>query len=411
MTTFGITDEGFTLKRLADILATTTAALSTVVDAVSGESLTPDLTDENDPLVQIVNSFCDSISVCWEQLQLAYNQFDPLKATGAGLSGLVQLNGLTRQLGGYATAAFDVTGTANKTILAGKQVADINSTIVFALPEFTLDGDGEATVTGTCTVKGPLVALTGSVFNILTPTAGLLTAVNTNDSSGGSDDETDAELRARQQLSTSGTAHSVIDSVYSVLGGITGVTMVRVYQNNTLDDPDTRSIPAKSIAVVIMGGADLAIAIALFRVIPLGVGLYGTTTVTQTDAQGVEYPIAFTRPAEIDVFVLVDLDIVISGLWTDESEDDIKAAIVAWSLLGASGVGIDSGYDRDGYLPGDAVYSSELYVPVNKQLGIKINSITVGITNPATEDSVVIDWNEIAVFDSTNITVTYGGSS
>lgn len=99
MATYGITTAGFTLKRLSDILSDMVTQLSTVVDPVTGEYLTPNLSDENDPFVQQVQVTADALSLCWEQLQQVYNQFDPLQATGSALSGLVQLNGLERLLG------------------------------------------------------------------------------------------------------------------------------------------------------------------------------------------------------------------------------------------------------------------------------------------------------------------------
>jgi len=128
MTEFGINETGFNLKRLADILADMKTALSTVTDPITGESLTPDLLDENDPLIQLVNTFSDTLALGWEQLQLAYNQFDPLKATGAGLSGLVQLNKLSRQAGSKSTVVLTLTGTVDKSVPAGKIVTDMNST-------------------------------------------------------------------------------------------------------------------------------------------------------------------------------------------------------------------------------------------------------------------------------------------
>ena len=102
-TTFGITAAGFVLKRLADILPDITGPLLTIIDPLTGETLTPNLADENDPLVNTVNSLADALSALWEQEQLAYNQFDPQKAIGAGLSGLVQLNGISR----FGRSAFD----------------------------------------------------------------------------------------------------------------------------------------------------------------------------------------------------------------------------------------------------------------------------------------------------------------
>ena len=406
MSTFGITDSGFALKRLADILNDTVLSLQTVQDPVSLEYLTVDLADENDPMILTVNAISDSISVTWEQLQLAYNQFDPLKATGAGLSGLVQLNNLRRNLGTKATAPFTLTGTPNKAIDSGKQVSDMNDLYMFNLPSFTFDGSGNAEVTGTCTVKGSIVALAGTLVKIVTPVAGWTSAINTDDSSGGNADETDEELRARQQLSTSGTAKSVIDSFYSALAGLPGVTHVRIYQNLTLVT-DSRGIPAKTVAVVIVGGDSYDISVKMWQVLALGVGTYGTTATTQTDAQGISYPILFTRPAEVPVYVDVVLEIVSASLWPADGAAKIKAAIIAWAEEGASGLGITTGFDRDGYLPGDTVYASELYTPVNSQLGIRIVSVYVGTSSPALEDEVFIDWNEIATFSSANISISY----
>jgi uncharacterized phage protein gp47/JayE len=409
MTTFGIDDSGFTLKRLADILNDMIVAIYQVTDPVSGENLTPDLTNENDPLVNIVNATGAELSAAWETLQLAYNQFDPLKATGAGLSGLVQLNNLRRKLGSYATVVLTLTGTANATIAAGKQITDMNNSSIWALPEFSFDNNGSASVTGTCTVKGAALALAGSLVKILTPTSGITSVTNPDDSTGGSSDETDAELRTRQQSGTSGTAKSVIDSFYATLSGIQGVTNVKIFQNRTLSINE-HYMPAKSIAVVIVGGADSLISQAIWTYSPFGLVTYGTTTTYQTDTNGVVYPILFSRPQEVPIFVSVEIEIVDTNLFGTEGETNIKESIVAWATQGASGVGIDSGYDQDGYVPGEAVYAGDLYTPVNRQQGIRIKNIQVDTQNPTDNTQVIISWNEVAVFSSARIYITDEGS-
>ena len=128
-TTFGITDQGFTLKRFADIRADIVANLSTVQDPVTGEYLTPDLTDENDPLVQIVNAITDELSVCWEQLQGAYNQFNPLAATGVALQGLVQLNGFTAPAG-MSDALLRVRQQQSTSLTSYRQVDAIYAAVI-----------------------------------------------------------------------------------------------------------------------------------------------------------------------------------------------------------------------------------------------------------------------------------------
>ena len=402
---YGVTPEGFVLKRLVDIRQDMVDVLSTVTDPVSGETLIVDLADENDPLVQQVNAFSDALSATWEQLQAAYNQFDPLKASGAGLTGTVQLNKLRRKGGTFSTAPVSLTGTPNQPITTGKQITDNLDTNVWSLPGFVFDGAGLATVTATAVEKGPISALAGTLVKILTPTSGWDSVTNTIDADLGTSEETDTELRLRQQQSTSATSSSLIDSLYGNLLVLPGVEFARVYQNRTLF-VDSRGIDPKSVAAMVVGGVDEAIADAIFTHLSLGVDTFGTSVVHIPDELGVIYPVKFSRPAEIDVFVDVVVTVVDANLWPTDGDDQIKAAIIAYASGAASSLGICAGYDQDGYVPGQTVYASELYVPVNSVAGIRIDSIFVGTSGPTGSVSVAITWDEIAAFDSTNIDVT-----
>jgi len=404
MTEFGINETGFNLKRLADILADMKTALSTVTDPITGESLTPDLLDENDPLIQLVNTFSDTLALGWEQLQLAYNQFDPLKATGAGLSGLVQLNKLSRQAGSKSTVVLTLTGTVDKSVPAGKIVTDMNSTYNWVLPAFTFDGAGEATVTATASEYGPSTALAGTLVKIVTPYSGWTSVTNAADAIVGTDEETDSELRTRQQDSTA-TGGATIESIYTALLALDGVTYAHVYQNIT-DVVDSRGIPAHQVAVVILGGDDGEIADVLFNHMPAGVSTYGTSSDTVTDTQGITYTYYFTRPAEIDIYIDIEVEVVDTSLWPDDGDDQIKAAILAYAVYGRDGLGIPAGFDPDGYPPGQSVYASEQYTPINSIQGHRVVSVYVDTTPSPAAVSVSIDWNEIAVFDAANINIT-----
>jgi len=402
---YGVTDEGFVLKRLDDILSDLISELSTITDPQSGESLTPDLTDENDPLVQIINAFGDGLSDAWEVLQLSYNQYDPLKATGAGLSGLVQLNALTRKAGTETTVTLTMSGDAGLNITAGKKVSTLDDSVVFTLPAWTFDGGGSASVIGTATEKGVLEAAAGEVVKIVTPISGWDSVTNASDAIPGTAEETDTELRARQQNSTSATGSSFVDALYGALSALDGVEYTKVYQNLTLVT-DARSIPGKTVAVVIQGGDDDEISETIFQRLPAGAGTFGTTATEQTDTQGIVYPILFSRPAGIDIYVEIEIEVIDTDLWPTDGQDIMKADILTYVTSGASAIGITSGYDRDGYIPGEDVYASELYTPINKQKGIRINSVLVGTSDPGSASSVSIAWNEIASFDTANINIT-----
>lgn len=401
---FGVQETGFVRKRLADILADLTAALAAVQDPVSGEMLTPSLADENDPLVQVVNAFGDALALAWEQLELTYAQFDPDKATGAALSGLVQLNALVRRAGTRSTVGLDLTGTPGLVIPAGKRVTTPDDSVVFELPSVTLDGSGEASVTGTAIVDGPLAAGTGTVVKILTPWAGWTGVTNPSPASPGTAEETDAELRIRQRASTAAPARSTIESIYAGLQAVEGVTYCRVYQNVT-DSVDSRGISAHSVAPVILGGDDTAIAEVLQARMPAGVPTYGGDLKTLTDSQGFGQTYYWTRPAETPIYVDVNLGIVNPAVWPSDGVDRVKAAIKAFAERGASALGVSTGFDQDGYLPGDTVYASDLYLAILSVPGTKITSVAVGTSPAPAGTQVSIPWDALATWDVANIDV------
>ncbi len=404
MAEFGVTPTGFVLKRLADIRIDLVTALSEIVDEETGEQLIVDLSDSDDPLVQIVDSFSDGLSVAWEQLQLAYNQFDPLKASGSGLSGVVQLNGIRRKSGTFSEVLVSLTGQPNKLITTGKQISDNDDTFIWELPQIELDPAGLGSGIAVCTTKGPNAALANTLVKIMTPVAGWSSVTNVVDATTGTLEETDSELRIRQQDSTSATGASVVDALYSSLLSLPDVTFVRVYENKTLSE-DNRGIPGKTVAVVIIGGDDEEISKIIFQKQAIGMATFGTTVTEQKDAQGILYAILFSRPIEIEIFVKVHVVVVDTALWTDDGPDRIRAAILAYAAGDTLSLGIVSGFDMDGYAPGDKVYASELYVPVNSVRGTQIRSVQVGTQFPADAQTVMIEWNEIGSFASATIEV------
>ena len=411
MTTHGVTSTGFQVKRLADILEDFRVKLAAVEDPVTGETLAPDLADENDPLILQVNAFADALAVCWEQMQIAYNQYDPLKATGAALSGLVQLNALTRKAGTKSTVSVALVGSPGTAISAGKRVSTMDDSAVFELTSDTvLDGSGEAVVVVRALREGPTTAVAGSVVKIVTPVTGWFSVTNPLDATPGTAQETDAALRKRQQETLSAASGGGnIDSIYGALFNLEGVSYCRIYQNVSLST-DSKGLPAKSVSAVVQGGDEDEITDVLFAKIAAGVLTYGNTTVVKTDLQGLTYDINFTRPVAVPIYITVNVTVVSSAVWAADSDAKIKAAVMAWATGSATSLGISSGYDQDGYGIGQSVYASELYVPVNSVLGAKITAIYVGKTSSPSGDSAAIDWDEVAAFDPARIIVNITGA-
>lgn len=405
MADFGINNEGFFAKRLADILDDLETQLEQITDPDTGETLQIDF-DEDDPWIQSINVLAANNATTWEMLQLVYTQFDPSQAVGAALSGLVQINALTRRFGTPSTIPIEITGTTGTVIPPGQQISDEQQNVVYQTDqEITIGVTGTEVGTASSVENGAFVSLNGTITTILTPVAGWETVTNTDDSTPGNFTETDEELRARRNLSTESPSQSPVEAVYGNLRQIEGVQFARVYVNNTLA-VDARGIPAKTIAPVVVGGEDEDIANVLFLRTPVGIDYFGTESFTITDSQGETYDINWIRPDEVDVQIEIDLTVVDDGTWPSDGADRIKAAILAYAAGGAPALGIDEGFEDLGFVPGENVTQSRLYTPVNSIPGHKVTRLELSaLPDPVGTADVVIDFDEVAAFDSGNITI------
>ena len=120
---YGLSEAGFKLKRLRAILDDVKQKMLLVEDPKTGEKLQIDF-EENDPFIQFINLVCDQLATIWELLNAAYDQFDPLKATGPMLSALVQLNGITRKRGQSSTVMVRFYGERGFVVPIGTRVCD-----------------------------------------------------------------------------------------------------------------------------------------------------------------------------------------------------------------------------------------------------------------------------------------------
>ncbi len=399
-TDYGNTPQGFIAKRLADIVAgidANLAALGIQVDSNDGTIL-----------ANIRGPIAEAISEVWQEAAAAALQFDPRYNSGQGQSGTVQLNGIIRRAGYPAVIAITCAGTAATIIPAGSLIATIDGLTRFSIDDdLTVEGGGTVTGTATCTAKGPTTVEPADVIAILTPVSGWTGVTNTSILVQGAAEETDAELRERQQNETALTSKCQVEAILDAVTNVVGVTYCRVYVNNTLVT-DTNGIPAISIAVVVVGGTDENVAAAIFAAAPAGLRYdsNANTTVVMTDAQGDTYPVKFWRPTPVLIDVVVNItqtDITLPVNWA--SDKLIENAIVAYSTRGGAALDSDE-FDRDGFPPGQSVILSQLYTPINSVPGFSITSLLIcKHGGSATAADIAINWNEVAEFDLGNITV------
>lgn len=118
----GLTDSGFVIKRLAEILADDRAlAVQLFQDLVSpGQNVD---TSDSSALSRLISLAAPSEADLWEAAQEVYAAFDPNSATGIALDNLVAYAGLTRKEQTFTTSSILVAGDTNTLIPVGQTVS------------------------------------------------------------------------------------------------------------------------------------------------------------------------------------------------------------------------------------------------------------------------------------------------
>lgn len=319
LTTLGPTIDanGITAPPYSDILQSLEASMR----AIFGEDIYLGADSQDGQLLAI---FAKAISDSNDAVISAYLNFSPATAVGVGLSNMVKINGITRDLATHSTASVTITGDVGTTINNGK-VRDTSGQ-TWKLPvTVTIPGGGSVSVTATAENEGAVRAEAHTITVIGTPVSGWHTVDNPAAATVGDPIETDAQLRQRQARSVALGSTGILAALQAAVEDVAGVQQARVYENST-GSTDANGIPAHSIAVVVSGGDNTQIATAIMNKRSPGVGMYGTTTVNVTDAVGQVQAIKFTRPTLVTI--KVDMEVHALTGYTSEDTDAIKAALV-----------------------------------------------------------------------------------
>ena len=360
--TFGLTADGFKIKRLEDIIA----EIQQRFKDEFGDNI--DLSDAS-PEGQIIAIFAERESLVWELSQDVYNSQYPITSEGNQLDNVVSLTGTVRRGPQFSSINSGVARGTNGTIIPAGTIISVvgNTTARFITQENATINivDGltfkSANIELLAETAGPLVANAGTLTVIETPVGGMDSFINELDAEVGSETETDAELKARrdQELQIAGAA--TIEAILSELRARELVEAVIVFQNNTsIIDPDGR--PPHSLDIVVLGDDEDDLAEAIFLVVGGGIETIGDIT------KGALYPV--------------------------DGDDQVEQAFLDFGSTLTVG--------QDIIIFG----SNSLICAVNDIPGILDIDIRIGKINPPTlNDNVVIAPREIAKFDSSRITV------
>lgn len=445
-----LTDAGLTIETLEEIRAS--------LDADMKATLGPQInTTDGSALGQINGIMAERIATLHEGLQAVYSSQDPDAATGAALAALCALTGTTPLAATKSTVTLTLTGDPATVVPEGSVAAvtgteeqfatDEDATLVL-LDAWTIStiyaigdrvsngghayvatdggvsagsggpsgtssaitdggvvwawlGEGEAAaeVSAEASAAGPTVASSGSILEIVTPVAGWLGVYNLEDADLGRDDEADEDLRVRreEELQSAGTGPQAAIRA-DILGRTDlGITSVRVFMNVT-DVTDADGVPPHSVEALIQypTAPDADVDQALFDQLRLsvaaGIRTHGDVSGTSEDAEGILQTMKFSRPDEIEIYVAITLTYD-ADLYPTDGDDTVKAAIVAF---------------RDAKTTGDNVTSTGLLAQAFKIAGVNdVVSCYIGTSpSPVSSATIAISLRELAVFDSSRVTVT-----
>ena len=389
MSDFGISTTGFKRKRLDQLLE----ELNDEVKSIFGNNFN---VSPESPDGQINGVISESNANLWEIAEESYNAYNPSSSSGVSLSNLVQLNGITRAEATPSSSILTLTGDSSTVIPVGSLVSTNDTKVQFITEsEVILDGGGNGTVKANANITGPIIALASTITVIDTPITGWSTVTNSLDAIIGTDEETDPELRSRRERSVARDAQAIVDAIFAEVRAVSGVTQTAVLENDT-DTVDGNGLPPHSVHVIAVGGDDQDIGEAIFIKKTLGATPFGTTTVQVLDDQNIQHSMSFSRPTEIDIFVVVNLT-TFSG-YPSDGDDQIKQAIVDY----ANGDLIEG----RGFSLGEDVIHSQIYTPINSIQGHTVDSMFIKISSPADQTAdITISITEISKFTITNITV------
>ncbi|MDT7020098.1 hypothetical protein RI509_13040, partial [Levilactobacillus namurensis] len=186
------------------------------------------------------------------------------------------------------------------------------------------------------------------------------------------------------------TPNSTPDGIQTAIKNLSGVTDVRLINNNTMSK-DGYGNPAKSVHLYVIGGADADIIQTYFNYLPPQSNTIGSVMGTATDIGGRQHIVAFDRAETVPVFIKADIHIDDTKFDTDNGPASIKTNIVNY-------------FDTLGM--GDKVLYSKLFAPAYSPVGVTDVALTLGTSlDKLTEADVSVSDFQLAVTSSTNITV------
>lgn len=405
----GVTEEGFLRKPLEDIVEEKNTSMREIYG--NDINLDPESTDG-----QMVGIQALSDDDLWQLAEAAYNNSDPDQATGMALSGLVKLNGITRQPATRSTTILAFTGNNGVVIPSGTLASDDSDTTFRTVVVGTIEL-GVANIFAENIDIGPAAPLADTLINLDSPLVGVTGVTNPNNADPGRLRETDAQLRLRRVNSVASASQNLLESLLGSIGDIIGITNVIVVENDS-DSIDGNGVPAKSFECIVYGsgpfdledGTPLTLEVAntIWINKPLGIRAFGGSghlPIDIEDSQSIPHPIEFTRPAQVPIYML--LDIITRDSFPSNGIEQLKDNILSYAA-GTFGI------DFPGFGVSDTVVWSELFTPINAVPGHSVSVMTIGRESDGSDQDQInlpMTLRELSQWIEDNLVIQVNGGS
>lgn len=368
--------------------------------------------DADSPDGQQTGIYAEMFANLDEALVEAYNSKDPDKASGEALTSIGKIHGIQRMDATFSIAPLTVSGSAGSRFPSGSLVRNrITKQLWTVMSTIVVGSNGTGTGFVQSQTSGPINANAGELTEIVNPASGITSVTNLSVATVGRNEESDTDFRVRRFASVGLDSNNQVDSLYSAVGNVTGVTDLKVYENDT-SAADANGIPARNLAVVVNGGTDQAVALAIYGKKNPGVGLYGgnnaTVVLVVSPVTGNTKNITFQRAIGLPIFIRVAIKQI--GSLPEDLQAEIGQAIVEDAQKKLLKGQVSLGFNQGGYDIGEVVPVGRLYTPVNKVLGQYGDSYVTGITIGTSAGSLGTSpiqpaYNQLATFIPANVTV------
>lgn len=385
----GLTVDGFSAKQLSEIIEDVKGRLRSSF----GSGVETDL--DSAVMVTLLPILLE-LEELWQSAQGLYDFLNKNNAEGVSLDNLGAILNIPRLSGAKSTVDVEVEGNEGAVIPVGTQRSVEDTLEVFQTTQsFTLPAVGSQplTIEMSAINDGPIAAVAGTL-NIGILPSGITSMINTTDAELGSFDETDEEYKIGLTTRLAQLAAGTVVAIKAALLALTSsppINSVTVFENDT-DTIDADLLPPHSIRALVEGGADQDIIDTLG--VKKGAGTFtdGTVSGTFTDpADGQTFPIRFSRPDLIEIYVAVVVTVKDSNYPVD-GDDQIEAAILATG---------------DTYILGEDVSKPKLQNAVTSIPGILDYTLFFDTSvTPTTDTTITIATFERADFDSSRTTVS-----